>query len=79
MDIEGYVDYDKDGRILGIEILNAEDLMIGYHPKFKKQIKEAYKESLEGKGTSLDELIAETKKEMRKKLREKQMEKDARL
>ena len=37
-----------------------EDYILLNHPKFKKKIKQAYKESLEGKVKSIDKLIAET-------------------
>lgn len=50
--------------ILRITEDEIEDFVLLNHPKFKKKIEEAYKESLEGKGTSLDEMIAETKKEL---------------
>ena len=41
-----------------------EDYILLNHPKFKEKIEQAYKESLEGKVTDLDELITETKKEL---------------
>jgi len=43
-----------------------EDYILLNHPKFKEKIKQAYKESLEGKFTGLDELIAKTEKEIDK-------------
>ncbi|MEE9192313.1 MAG: type II toxin-antitoxin system prevent-host-death family antitoxin [Candidatus Aerophobetes bacterium] len=36
-----------------------EDYILLNHPKFKEKIEEAYKESLEGKVTDLDDLIAQ--------------------
>jgi len=48
----------------GITEDDLEDYILLNHPKFKKQIREAYKEALEGKGIELNELIAETKKEI---------------
>ena len=36
-----------------------EDYILLNHPKFKEKMEEAYKESLEGKVTDLDELIAQ--------------------
>lgn len=46
----------------------TEDYVLLNHPKFKKQIEQAYKDSLEGKGIPLDELIEETKKELKEKI-----------
>ena len=36
-----------------------EDYILLNHPKFREKIEEAYKESLEGKVTDLDDLIAQ--------------------
>ncbi len=52
--------------ILRITEDEIEDFVLLNHPKFKKQIEQAYKESFEGKGTDLDEMIAETKRELAK-------------
>ena len=52
--------------ILGITEDEIEDFVLLNHPKFTKQIEEAYKDSLKGRGTSLEEMIAETKKEIAK-------------
>lgn len=48
----------------GITEDDLEDYILLNHPKFKKQIREAYKKALEGKGIELNELIAKTKKEI---------------
>ncbi|MCD6471682.1 hypothetical protein J7K55_00940 [Candidatus Aerophobetes bacterium] len=43
-----------------------EDYIFLNHPKFKEKLKKAYKESLEGKTTDIDKLIAETEEEIGK-------------
>lgn len=50
--------------ILPITEDEIEDFVLLNHPKFKEKIEQGYKQFLEGKVTDLDELIAETKKEL---------------
>ena len=52
--------------ILAITEDQIEDFVLLNHPKLKKKIERGYKQFLEGKVTDLDEIIAETKKEVAK-------------